>query len=65
MKTDASRKYVTLEAIRRANATLMSGERQPVQASSQVRGSLPSREQIVQAGNNAVGRMLAKAKVHA
>ncbi len=65
MKSDASRKYVTLDAIRRANATLMSGERQPVQASAVVRGSLPSREQIVKAGNNAVGRMLAKCKAQA
>lgn len=63
MKTSASRKYVTVDMIRRANSSLMSGDRSFVNSSLSSAVSLPSREDIVKAGNNAVERCLSKVKV--
>jgi hypothetical protein len=63
MKTSASRKYVTVHTIRRANSTLMAGERSVAGAPLQGSVTVPSRETIVNAGNNAVARFLAKTKV--
>lgn len=62
MKTSASRKYVTVHTIRRANSTLMAGERSVAGSVLQVNVTVPSRETIVKAGNNAVARLLAKTK---
>lgn len=62
MKTPASRKYVTVHTIRRANSSLMAGERSVAGAALQGAVTVPSREMIVKAGNNAVERLLAKVK---
>lgn len=62
MKSSAAQKYITVHTIKRANQHLMARGRD-YEPSPEIRARMPSREEIVKAANNALGRWLAKAKV--
>ena len=66
MKTQASQKYITLNAIRRANTTLMvrnaRGTSVTHVATNVTMPTMPTRAEIIAAGNNAVSRLRSKQK---
>lgn len=63
MKTQASQKYITLNAIRRANTTLMvRNARRTSVTHVATNVTMPTRAEIIAAGNNAVSRLRSKQK---
>ena len=58
MKSSAARKYITVHTIKRANQQLMARGRD-YEPPPKVRALMPSREVILRAANDALGRYLA------